>query len=141
MSQKNLNTNFFITEIRNEDKVKEMVIPLAKSIKRELLYFTSNQVRWKIIDVSFNFFFKVGKVKKVLMAQYTIDKNRTLPHYVIQNEITKYKMPISVTSLSALFQLYRFENDEILFEPLLEFIEAVITDDELPEVYNTPSLE
>ena len=75
------------------------------------------------------------------MAQYTIDKNRTLPHYVIQNEITKYKMPISVTSLSSLFQLYRFENDEILFEPLLEFIEAVITDDELPEVYNTPSLE
>ena len=55
-SQKNLDTNFFITEIRNEDKVKEMVIPLAKSIKRELLHFPSNQVRWRIIDVSFNFF-------------------------------------------------------------------------------------
>ena len=74
------------------------------------------------------------------MAQYTIDKNRTLPHYVIQNEITKYKMPISVTSLSSLFQLYRFENGEILFEPLLEFIESALTDVELPDAHNDPDL-
>ena len=43
-NQKNVSTDFFITEIRNENKVKEMVIPLAKSIKRELLHFPSNQV-------------------------------------------------------------------------------------------------
>lgn len=42
--QKNMNTDFFITEIRNDNRIKEMVIPLANSIKRELLHVPSNQV-------------------------------------------------------------------------------------------------
>ena len=34
---------------------------------------------------------KVNKILKVLMSQYIINENRTLPKYVIQNELTRYK--------------------------------------------------
>ena len=56
------------------------------------------------------------------------DDNRTLPVFVIRDEFSRQKIPLSGSTFSVVCNMFTHTNNEILFEDLLDFIEAVLLD-------------
>ena len=86
---------------------------LTEAIKRELLNLSQNTI---------------NSLRKILMSQYHIDANRTLPVFVLRDELSHQKVPLSGSTFSVLCNMFTHANNEIVFEGFLDFIEAVLLD-------------
>ena len=99
---------------------------LVAAIKRELLNLDQNTI---------------NSLRKILMSQYHIDKNRTLPVFVIRDELSHQKVPLSGSTFSVLCNMFTHSNNEIIFEDLLDFIESVLLDKPIEfESHKLPAL-
>ena len=99
---------------------------LVAAIKRELLNLDQNTI---------------NSLRKILMSQYHIDKNRTLPVFVIRDELSHQKVPLSGSTFSVLCNMFTHSNNEIIFEDLLDFIESVLLDKPIEfESHKLPTL-
>ena len=73
------------------------------------------------------------------MSQYHIDENRTLPVFVIRDELSQQKVPLSGATFSVLCSMFTHTNNEILFEDFLDFIESILLDKKI-EISVVPAL-